>query len=113
MCAELDITAEHLSRCLKRGSISKTWLIAIAEYLNTSTNYLSGASDVNLYEWAEKRTTLNGDELLDSYIRWLGWSPQKIEALTPDDYSQMRYAIKMIIDGTIADANKRKDKHYE
>lgn len=110
MCEELDITAEHLSRCLKRGSISKTWLIAIAEFLDTTTAYLSGQDDTQFYYWAEKRLDFNGDELLNNYIQWLGWSPNEMKALTEADYSQMRYAIKMIIDGTIAEANKRKDE---
>lgn len=44
MAAALDITPEHLSRCLKKGRISKPWLIAIANYLDVTEESLTDES---------------------------------------------------------------------
>lgn len=110
MAADLDITPEHLTRCLTKGKISKTWLISIAQYLDVDIRWLSGDSDTPLYYWAEQRTELNGDELLSSYMHYLGWSPEEQKLLTNEDIGKLKFAIKMIVDTTMADAKQRKEK---
>lgn len=99
MSAALDITPEHLARCLTKGSISKSWLKSIAEYLDTSEEYLSGESDDEfLHVWAIQRSQMDGDTLLRQYVHYLGHPPEEQEILTANDWKLMRHDIKNDVD---------------
>ena len=107
MAADLDITPEHLTRCLTKGKISKTWLISIAQYLDVAISWLTGALDFELRFDAEQRTMLNGDELLSSYMLWLGWSHEEQQKLTDEDMSKIRFTIKAVIDSVFSEMHKK------
>lgn len=113
MAADLDITPEHLTRCLTKGKISKTWLISIAQYLDVAISWLTGELDFELRYDAEQRAMLNGDELLRSYMLWLGWSHEEQQKLTDEDLYHIKNTIKMIIDSVFVQMHQRTPKTDE
>lgn len=85
LAEKLDISKEHLNRCLSKGIISKTWLLAICNYLDVSTDYLSGESKIALTRLAQRRSEIDGNFILSEYAKFLGFAKEQFNRLTLND----------------------------
>lgn len=99
MANDLGFSPEHLSRCLSKGEISKTWLISIADYLNCSPEWLSNedATDLSSFGYQRKETLKNEDEIMESLFLLLGWQPVDYTALPEKERKNLKTDIDLII----------------
>ena len=97
MATWLDITPEHLSRCLKTGRISRAVLIAIAEYLNCSPEWLSGEQEIAFTYTAFQRKTLDQHRVLTDLYNLLGWDETQLDALTAEEIDSMKADLNAVI----------------
>lgn len=96
LAEELDITPEHLTRCLTKGKISKTWLFAIAKYLDISEKYLTGESDVALLYLAEHRAEFDSRESIKNFMISRGFPENYCDDLDEDFLNDIEYFISYI-----------------
>ena len=87
----LDISYEHLNRCLSKGKISKPWLISIAKYLDTSVGNLTGEDITGLTYFAEERQKLlmNRDSVLIPLFHLLGREEEQYRILDEREISNL------------------------
>jgi transcriptional regulator with XRE-family HTH domain len=93
LAEELFITPEHLTRCLTKGRISKTWLYAIAKYLNISEKYLTGESDTALYYWSEHRNDYDSLECIKQFMIARGFPENYCDNLNKSQLMDIEYFI--------------------
>ena len=93
LAEELDITPEHLTRCLTKGKISKTWLFAIAKHLNISEKYLTGESDTALFYFAEHRKDFNSLDSIRNFMISRGFPENYCDCLDDSLLDDIEYFI--------------------
>lgn len=93
LAEELDITPEHLTRCLTKGRISKTWLFAIAKYLNISEKYLTGESETALYYLAEHRKDFDSLDSIKHFMISRGFPENYCDGLNAALLDDIEYFI--------------------
>lgn len=93
LAEDLDITPEHLTRCLTKGRISKTWLFAIAKYLNVSEKYLTGESDTALYYFAEHRKDFDSLDSIRNFMISRGFPENYCDCLNDSLLDDIEYFI--------------------
>ena len=96
LAEELDITPEHLTRCLTKGRISKTWLFAIAKYLDISEKYLTGESDSALYYLAEHRKDFDSLDAIKHFMISRGFPEHYCDSLNDSQLMDIEYFISYI-----------------
>ncbi len=96
LAEELDITPEHLTRCLTKGRISKTWLFAIAKYLDISEKYLTGESDTALYYLAEHRKDFDSLDAIKHFMISRGFPEHYCDTLNDSQLMDIEYFISYI-----------------
>ena len=96
LAEELDITPEHLTRCLTKGRISKTWLFAIAKYLDISEKYLTGESDTALYYLAEHRKDFDSLDAIKHFMISRGFPEHYCDSLNDSQLMDIEYFISYI-----------------
>lgn len=96
LAEELDITPEHLTRCLTKGRISKTWLFAIAKYLDISEKYLTGKSDTALYYLAEHRNDFDSLGAIKQFMISRGFPENYCDSLNDSLLMDIEYFISYI-----------------
>lgn len=96
LAEELDITPEHLTRCLTKGRISKTWLFAIAKYLDISEKYLTGESDTALYYLAEHRKDFDSLDAIKHFMISRGFPEHYCDTLNDSQLMDIEYFISSI-----------------
>ena len=99
MAADLFISPEQLNRCLTAGMISKPWLIAIADYLNCSPDWLSSkdATPLNAFGYKRGNALANQDEILKSLFVLLGYPENRYGELTEIDIEALKTDIDMLL----------------
>ncbi len=95
MAELLNITPEHFYRTLKTGRIYKSWVDAIADETDTSTEYLTGQLDVPLTRFSQLRSTTDGIDHLKGFMISRGWKPDstKFDNLTAAQLEQIEMCI--------------------
>lgn len=96
LAEELDITPEHLTRCLTKGRISKTWLFAIAKYLDISEKYLTGESDTAFYYLAEHRKDFDSLDAIKYFMISRGFPEHYCDTLNDSQLMDIEYFISYI-----------------
>ena len=110
MAADLDITPEHLSRCLTKGKISKTWLIAIADYLDCSPAWLSseeGGFDSTFFAYQRQQIIDDQESVLTNLFHLLGYSKDQYNLLTETDRENLKTDFDLTIGYYVNKANRR------
>ena len=104
LASALDVSYEHLNRCLSRGQISKTWLISIAKYLDISVGTLTGEDDYGLTYFAEERGKLlrNRDSVLIPLFQLLGRSEEQYHILEDWEISNLMSDLEFLIHFTLS-----------
>ena len=115
LASELDITPEHLTRCLTKGKISKTWLLAIARYLDISTSYLAGTSEIALTQSAELRgdALQRTDDILKELFLLLGFSSEQYNELNDYEIENLKSEFSLAIAYRLQIARQRKGDSNE
>lgn len=90
LCEKLEITQEHLSRCITSGKISYAWLLKICEYLDVSPDYISGKDDENRTYLAFQRFYAIKDRraILKNLFVLLGEPPEIIDEMNENEVGQ-------------------------
>jgi transcriptional regulator with XRE-family HTH domain len=96
LAEELDITPEHLTRCLTKGKISKTWLFAIAKYLDISEKYLTGEIDTALTYLAEHRKDFDSLDAIKQFMISRGFHENYCDSLNDSLLMDIEYFISYI-----------------
>lgn len=96
LAEELDITPEHLTRCLTKGKISKTWLFAIAKYLDISEKYLTGEIDTALTYLAEHRKDFDSLDAIKQFMISRGFPKNYCDNLNDSLLMDIEYFISYI-----------------
>lgn len=112
---DLDITPEHLTRCLTKGRISKTWLLAIAQYLDVSVSYLAGMSEMELTQFAELRNEAlqRTDNILNELFLLLGFSSEQYKELPDYEIENLKSDFSLAIAYRLQIVRQRKDGTHE
>lgn len=107
---DLDITPEHLTRCLTKGRISKTWLLAIAQYLDISSSYLAGMSEMELSRFAElrKEAIERTDDILNEVFLLLGFSSEQYKELPDYEIENLKCDFSLAIAYRLQMARQKK-----
>ena len=95
MAELLNITPEHFYRTLKTGRLYKSWVDAIADETNTSTEYLTGQLDIPVTRFSQLRSTTDGIDHLKGFMVSRGWKPdsEKFDNLTTTQLDQIEMYI--------------------
>lgn len=98
MAAEIDVTQEHLNRCLRSGEISKPYLLAIAEYLDVSPEWLSD-DKTNNYRFAYRRWRALNDKhnIFKSLFTLLGYNNDQFVLFEESDIEKLMTDINGLI----------------
>lgn len=115
MANDLYISPEHLSRCLKKGQVSLSWLYAIAEYLNCSPEWLSKEDAPNLssFGFSRGKAIDRQDEILTDLFLLLGFTSEQYEMLSPNDRESFKMELSHIIGEYIYRSKNRQEQENE
>ena len=114
MAHALLVSPEHLSRCLAKGKIALSWLIAIAEYLDCSPDWLSheDAPDLSSFGYNRGKAIERQDEILIDLFLLLGFSSEQYELLSSNDRANLKSSLNEIVALYIDRATLRNEQRF-